>query len=203
MPIVVNSFSKYFAMTGWRLGWLLVPRAAARAVDCLTGNFTICPPVLSQVAAVAAFTPRRSRRPTRWSSTTRSTASCCSTGLPEIGIDRLAPTDGAFYVYADVSDFTRPTHSPSAQSCWPTPVLPSRRHRLRHHPRRLVRPAVLRRTDRRYRRGPTPHRCLAGRSFVHLRSPNPQAPIAVRHRSSRAPAAVHGVRRPRHHSRGR
>ena len=55
--VVVNSFSKYFAMTGWRLGWLLVPPELQRAVDCLTGNFTICPPVLAQFAAVAAFTP--------------------------------------------------------------------------------------------------------------------------------------------------
>src|ERR1700754_2044658 len=55
--IVVNSFSKYFAMTGWRLGWLLVPRELLRAVDCLTGNFSICPPPLPQKAAVAAFAP--------------------------------------------------------------------------------------------------------------------------------------------------
>src|SRR6201988_4954060 len=55
--VVVNSFSKYFAMTGWRLGWLLVPPELLRAVDCLTGNFTICPPVLAQVAAGSAFTP--------------------------------------------------------------------------------------------------------------------------------------------------
>jgi aspartate/methionine/tyrosine aminotransferase len=55
--VVVNSFSKYYAMTGWRLGWLLVPAELRRAVDCLTGNFTICPPVLPQHAAVAAFTP--------------------------------------------------------------------------------------------------------------------------------------------------
>src|SRR5262249_7221292 len=55
--VVVNSFSKYYAMTGWRLGWLLVPSELRRAVDRLTGNFTICPPALSQIAAVAAFTP--------------------------------------------------------------------------------------------------------------------------------------------------
>ncbi len=55
--VVANSFSKYYAMTGWRLGWLLVPAELRRAVDCLTGNFTICPPVLPQYAAVAAFTP--------------------------------------------------------------------------------------------------------------------------------------------------
>ena len=55
--VVVNSFSKYFAMTGWRLGWLLVPTGLQRAVDRLTVNFTICPPALAQHAAVAAFTP--------------------------------------------------------------------------------------------------------------------------------------------------
>src|SRR5215216_868807 len=49
--IVVNSFSKYFTMTGWRLGWLLVPERLRRAVDCLTGNFNICPPALAQHAA--------------------------------------------------------------------------------------------------------------------------------------------------------
>ena len=65
--MVVNSFSKYFAMTGWRLGWLLVPRELRRAVDRLTGNFTICPPVLSQYAAVAAFNPEVGRRGRRTS----------------------------------------------------------------------------------------------------------------------------------------
>ena len=54
--VVFNSFSKYFSMTGWRIGWMLVPARLRRAVDVLTGNFTICPPVLSQHAALAAFT---------------------------------------------------------------------------------------------------------------------------------------------------
>jgi aspartate/methionine/tyrosine aminotransferase len=94
--VVVNSFSKYFAMTGWRLGWLLVPQELQRAVDCLTGNFTICPPALAQVAAVAAFTPQ----------SVAEADALLLDGLPAIGIDRLAPTDGAFYVYADVSHLT-------------------------------------------------------------------------------------------------
>jgi len=104
--VVVNSFSKYFAMTGWRLGWLLVPEELRRTVDCLTGNFTICPPVLQQHAAVAAFAPEAiaeaeghlhhyaANRETLWA------------GLHQIGLTRLAPADGAFYIYADVSDFT-------------------------------------------------------------------------------------------------
>jgi aspartate/methionine/tyrosine aminotransferase len=104
--VVVNSFSKYFAMTGWRLGWLLVPVELRRAVDCLTGNFTICPPVLSQYAAVAAFTPKAIEEADGHLHQYAINRRMLLDGLREIGIDRLAPTDGAFYVYADVSDFT-------------------------------------------------------------------------------------------------
>ena len=104
--VVVNSFSKYFAMTGWRLGWLLVPESLRRTVDCLTGNFTICPPVLSQVAAVAAFTPESIAEADGHLRHYGANRELLLNGLRDIGIDRLAPTDGAFYVYADVSDFT-------------------------------------------------------------------------------------------------
>jgi aspartate/methionine/tyrosine aminotransferase len=104
--MVVNSFSKYFAMTGWRLGWLLVPRELRRAVDRLTGNFTICPPVLSQYAAVAAFNPESIKEADGHLHQYAANRAMLLDGLREIGIDRLAPTDGAFYVYADVSDFT-------------------------------------------------------------------------------------------------
>lgn len=104
--VVVNSFSKYFAMTGWRLGWMLVPESLRRAVDCLTGNFTICPPVLPQYAAVAAFTPAaiaEAQGHLRHYARNRDTL---IGGLHRLGITRLAPADGAFYVYADVSDLT-------------------------------------------------------------------------------------------------
>ena len=104
--VVVNSFSKYFAMTGWRLGWLLVPESLRRTVDCLTGNFTICPPVLSQVAAVAAFTPESIAEADGHLRHYGANRELLLNGLRDIGIDRLAPTDGAFYVYADVSDVT-------------------------------------------------------------------------------------------------
>jgi aspartate/methionine/tyrosine aminotransferase len=104
--VVVNSFSKYFAMTGWRLGWLLVPRELQRAVDCLTGNFTICPPVLSQLAAVAAFTPESVAEADGLLAHYSTNRTLLLDGLRAIGIDRLAPTDGAFYVYADVSHLT-------------------------------------------------------------------------------------------------
>jgi aspartate/methionine/tyrosine aminotransferase len=104
--IVVNSFSKYYAMTGWRLGWLVVPPELRRAVDCLTGNFTICPPVLSQYAAVAAFTPEATSEADGHLRQYAVNRRLLLDGLREIGINRLAPTDGAFYVYADVSEFT-------------------------------------------------------------------------------------------------
>jgi len=103
---VVNSFSKYFAMTGWRLGWLLVPQELQRAVDRLTGNFTICPPVLSQVAAVSAFTRESIAEADGHLHHYAANRTRLLNGLRDIGIDRVAPTDGAFYAYADVSRYT-------------------------------------------------------------------------------------------------
>ncbi|WP_183470765.1 pyridoxal phosphate-dependent aminotransferase [Mycolicibacterium iranicum] len=104
--VVVNSFSKYFAMTGWRLGWLLVPQELQRAVDRLTGNFTICPPVLPQLAAVEAFTRASVAEAEALLTGYAANRTLLLDGLRGIGIDRLAPTDGAFYVYADVSHLT-------------------------------------------------------------------------------------------------
>jgi aspartate/methionine/tyrosine aminotransferase len=104
--IVVNSFSKYFAMTGWRLGWLLVPRPLLRAVDRLTGNFSICPPTLPQKAAVAAFTRESIAAADALVAEYAVNRELLLRGLPEIGLGRLAPADGAFYVYADISDYS-------------------------------------------------------------------------------------------------
>ncbi|WP_111508111.1 pyridoxal phosphate-dependent aminotransferase [Mycobacterium kyogaense] len=104
--VVANSFSKYFAMTGWRLGWLLVPQDLRRAVDRLTGNFTICPPVLPQMAAVAAFTDQSIAEAEALLDGYGANRTLLLDGLRGMGIDRLAPADGAFYVYADVSHLT-------------------------------------------------------------------------------------------------
>ena len=104
--VVVNSFSKYYAMTGWRLGWLLVPAELRRPVDRLTGNFTICPPVLTQHAAVAAFTPEAVAEADGHLHHYAANRETLLAGLRQLGLTRLAPPDGAFYVYADVSDFT-------------------------------------------------------------------------------------------------
>lgn len=102
--VVVNSFSKYFSMTGWRIGWLLVPDELLDSVDRLAGNFTICPPSLSQYAAVAAFDAydEADANVARYADNRR----LLLDGLRSIGLDTLAPADGAFYAYADVSRWT-------------------------------------------------------------------------------------------------
>lgn len=104
--IVVNSFSKAFAMTGWRLGWMLLPPDLRRAVDRLTGNFTLCPPALAQHAAVAAFEPESYAQAERLVEGYRLNRDVLLKGLADLGIDEVAPADGAFYAYADVSHLT-------------------------------------------------------------------------------------------------
>jgi aspartate/methionine/tyrosine aminotransferase len=101
---VVNSFSKYFSMTGWRIGWLLVPRDLSEVLDALGGNLAICPPAPAQYAALAAFDAydECDGHVTRY----RANRTILLDGLRRLGIDRLAPADGAFYVYADISHLT-------------------------------------------------------------------------------------------------
>ena len=102
--IVINSFSKYFSMTGWRLGWMVVPAEMLRAIECLAQNMFISAPTLSQHAAIAAFDCRDEldghvRR-------YRENRDLLVSGLPRAGLDRLTSPDGAFYLYADVSHLT-------------------------------------------------------------------------------------------------
>ena len=104
--VTFGSFSKYFSMTGWRIGWMLVPEDLRRPVDVLTGNFTICPPVLGQYAALAAFTPESYAELDSHVARYDVNRRLLLDGLPRLGIDKLAPADGAFYVYADVGHLT-------------------------------------------------------------------------------------------------
>lgn len=104
--IVINSFSKYWCMTGWRIGWLLLPRQLRTAVSALAGNFTICPPAIAQLAAVAAFDTASYAEADAQVERYRVNREIILAGLRELGIDRLAPADGGFYVYADVSHLT-------------------------------------------------------------------------------------------------
>ena len=102
--IVVNSFSKYFSMTGWRLGWMVVPADLARAIECLAQNLFISPPTLSQHAAIAVFDCRDEldANVARYAKNRE----LLLDRLPQAGFDRLAPADGAFYIYADVGEIT-------------------------------------------------------------------------------------------------
>lgn len=109
--IVFGSFSKYFCMTGWRLGWMLVPEDLRRAVDVLAGNFTICPPALSQHAAVAAFTPESRSELDAHVDRYAANRAVLLDGLGDLGLTKLAPADGAFYVYADISELTSDSHA--------------------------------------------------------------------------------------------
>lgn len=106
---MVNSFSKYFSMTGWRLGWLLVPPRLLRAVDCLAGNFTVCPPALPQHAALGAFTAESYAEADGHVARYAANRALLLDGLPRLGIERMAPADGAFYVWFEVSPWLAAT----------------------------------------------------------------------------------------------
>ncbi|WP_437774905.1 pyridoxal phosphate-dependent aminotransferase [Sorangium sp. So ce1097] len=99
--IVVSSFSKYWAMTGWRLGWLVLPPELVPPVDALAGNLALCPPALAQHAAIAALTPEAYAEADRLVEGYAAARDLLLRRLPELGW-KVAPPDGAFYLYADV-----------------------------------------------------------------------------------------------------
>ena len=102
--IVINSFSKYYCMTGWRIGWMVVPAGLVRAVERLAQNLYISAPYLSQVAALAAFDAREELDAVR-DGYARNRAILLD-AFPGLGLGRTHPADGAFYLYADVANLT-------------------------------------------------------------------------------------------------
>jgi aspartate/methionine/tyrosine aminotransferase len=102
--IVVNSFSKYFSMTGWRVGWLVVPEALVRTVERLAQNLYISPPAIAQVAAIGAFDARDELEANK--RIYAENRALLLEELPKAGFERILPADGAFYLYIDVGDFT-------------------------------------------------------------------------------------------------
>jgi aspartate/methionine/tyrosine aminotransferase len=102
--LVVNSFSKYWCMTGWRLGWLVVPREDVAAMNAYASNLFLTPPAISQHAALAAMDATEEL--SAHLLTYRRNRDIVMQGLRDLGISRMAPADGAFYVYADVSHLT-------------------------------------------------------------------------------------------------
>ena len=101
---VINSFSKYFSMTGWRIGWMVVPEAHVRRIERLVQNFFICAPHASQVAALAALDATAELDANL--AVYRANRALMLEGLPRAGFSRIAPPDGAFYIYADVAEMT-------------------------------------------------------------------------------------------------
>jgi aspartate/methionine/tyrosine aminotransferase len=101
--VVVNSFSKYWAMTGWRLGWLVLPDELVGPVDALAGNVALSPPALAQHAGVAAFSPEGYAAAAENVARYAASRELVLSRLGDLGWSRVAPADGAFYVYADVS----------------------------------------------------------------------------------------------------
>ncbi len=102
--VVVNSFSKYYSMTGWRVGWMVAPDDMLRAVECLAQNLSVSPPSLSQHAAIAAFDcrPELDANVRRYAEN----RALLLNELPKAGLERFAPAQGAFYLYADVAHLT-------------------------------------------------------------------------------------------------
>ena len=101
---VINSFSKYFSMTGWRVGWMVVPENHIRQVERLAQNMFICAPHASQVVALAAMECREEL--IAYQAVYEKNRRLMIDGLPKAGFDRIAPPDGAFYIYADISHLT-------------------------------------------------------------------------------------------------
>ena len=103
--LIINSFSKYFCMTGWRVGWMVVPDALVRPIERLQQNLAISVPTLSQIAAEAAFDGRPEMDGIKHGY--QENRRILIEGFPKAGLSRFLPADGAFYLYADVSDFTK------------------------------------------------------------------------------------------------
>jgi len=102
--VIINSFSKYFCMTGWRIGWMVVPPPLVRAIERLQQNLAISVPTLSQIAAEAAFADGAELSKVRQAY--EENRQILLQGLPRAGLDSFLPVDGAFYLYADVSRFS-------------------------------------------------------------------------------------------------
>ena len=102
--VVINSFSKYFCMTGWRIGWMVVPDSLVRVLDRLQGNLAISVPTLAQIAGEAAFDGRPEMEAVKHGY--EENRRILVEGLPKAGLDKFLPVDGAFYLYADIRRFS-------------------------------------------------------------------------------------------------
>ena len=143
--VAVSSFSKYWGMTGWRLGWALVPEELVDPFDALAGNFALCPPVPAQHAAIGAFTDRSYAEASTAVRSFAEARSVLLAAVDDLGWTDVAPADGAFYVYADIG--ARARAPPGLRSLVRRPAGDARRgahagHRLRPDRRPDDRPGL-------------------------------------------------------------
>lgn len=107
--VVINSFSKYFCMTGWRIGWMVLPPPLVRSVERLQQNLAISVPTLSQIAAQAAFDGHAEMEAVKHGY--EENRRILVEGLPKAGLDKFLPVDGAFYLYANIARFSDDSHA--------------------------------------------------------------------------------------------
>ncbi len=101
---IINSFSKYFSMTGWRIGWIIVPKEHVRVVERIQQNMFICASHASQILALGSFESKNELKKNL--ETYRENRKILLSALPEMGFNNIAPPDGAFYLYIDISEFS-------------------------------------------------------------------------------------------------
>ncbi|EHS52852.1 aminotransferase class I and II [Rhizobium sp. PDO1-076] len=102
--VVINSFSKYYCMTGWRIGWMVLPEELVRPIECLAQSLYISAPELSQIAAIAALGATEELE--HYKESCRANRDFLLRRLPELGLPLLSPMDGAFYAYVDATRYT-------------------------------------------------------------------------------------------------
>ena len=102
---VINSFSKYFSMTGWRVGWMIVPEDHVRQVERLSQNLFICPPHVSQLTALSAMDAKEELNTNV--EVYKKNRSILLEELPKAGLNKFSPPDGAFYIYIDISEYSK------------------------------------------------------------------------------------------------
>ena len=139
--LVINSFSKYFCMTGWRVGWMVVPEILVRPIERLQQNLSISVPSLSQIAAEAAFDGMAEMEEIKHGY--QENRRILIEGLPKAGLAEFLPADGAFYLYADVSDFTSDSFDFAKQMLEKAHVAATPGRRFRSDPWPLVHPILL------------------------------------------------------------
>ena len=174
---MINSFSKYFCMTGWRIGWMVVPEPLIRPIDRLQGNLAISVPTLSQVAAEAAFDGRAEMEEVKHGY--EQNRRILLDGLPKAGFDRFLPVDGAFYLYADVSRFSDDSFAFAQADAGGDPCGGDARRRFRSAARQGLHPLLLCGLERRDARGGGADRDVA-RARVSRHTVKTSAPAASR-----------------------